>query len=223
MTSGPDSAYRKTFSFEKKGDGRLSFPSAVRNAPFILEVLRRVLPEEGTVLEIASGSGEHAAAFAPALSPRLWLPSDCDAERIASIRAWQKAKPASNLLPPIVLDASQARWPVEDAPPTPPISAIVSVNLTHVAPWRVAVNLIRTAGRILPRGGILYFYGAFKAGGRHTAESNETFDRMLREENPEWGVRDLGEVEKAAAAAGLRLKETVSMPANNLSAVFEKV
>ena len=223
MAKPADSVFRRAFPFERLPGGRLSFPSAVRNAPFILEVLQRVLPREGTVLEIASGSGEHATFFAPRLKPRVWLASECEPERLASIRAWREARPSPNLLPPIFLDAGTPRWPVEDAPPGPPITAVVSVNLIHVAPWRIGLNLLKRAGQILRPGGILYFYGAFKVGGRHTAESNEAFDRMLRGENREWGVRDLDEVTKAASGAGLRQRETVPMPANNLSVVFERV
>lgn len=222
MAKPTDTSFRRTFPFEKEEGGRLSFPSAVRNAPFILDVLKRILPRDGTVLEIASGSGEHAVAFAPELKPRVWLPSDADPEKLASIQAWRKAKPSSNLLAPIQLDAGAPRWPVEDTPPVPPIAAIVSVNLIHVSPWRVGLSLLKGAGRVLKPRGILYFYGAFKVGGRHTADSNQGFDQMLREENPEWGVRDLDDVKKAAAAAGLRLKDAIEMPANNLSVVFEK-
>jgi SAM-dependent methyltransferase len=223
MAKETETDYRRTFPFERLEGARLSFPSAVRNAPFILDVLRRVLPKEGTVLEIASGSGQHAAAFAPELKPLVWLPSDGDSEKLASIRAWREAKPAPNLRAPIRLDAGAPRWPIEDAPPTPPIAAIVAVNLLNVSPWRVGASLLKGAGRILKRGGVLVFYGAFKVDGRHTTPSNEAFDRMLQEENPEWGVRDLNQVTKAAAAEGLELRETVPMPANNLLALFERV
>ena len=119
-------------------------------------------------------------------------------------------------MPPLDLDVTSDAWPVDRA------DAVVCLNMIHIAPWRAAEGLLRGAARILPRGAVLYLYGPYKRNGRHTAPSNEAFDEDLRRRNPAWGVRDLTDVEKAASACGLRLRETVEMPANNLSAIFAR-
>ncbi len=195
-------------------------PATGRNREPILAVLRRILPASGTVLEIASGTGEHAVAFAPALAPRYWLPSDPDADNLASIAAWRAERPADNLLAPLRLDVRETPWPVEEHPPPEPVSAIVAINLVHIAPWAATPALMAGAGRILPPGGVLYLYGPYRVEGRHTAPSNADFDAWLKAQNPAWGVRDLDEVVAAAAAAGLRFEARHAMPANNLSLVF---
>ncbi|MEX1147099.1 MAG: DUF938 domain-containing protein [Sphingomonadales bacterium] len=203
-------------------DGRMHAPATARNRDFILEVLRRVLPHQGTILEVASGTGEHAVHMAPALPDHHWLPSDLDEGRLQSIRAWTAARPAPNLLGPVVLDVTATRWPVEDSAPDQGISAILAINLIHIAPWAACLGLLAGAGRILPAGGILYLYGPFRRGGQHTAPSNDAFDRKLRGDNPDWGVRDLDDVERAANDHGLELADVTEMPANNLSVVFRK-
>jgi hypothetical protein len=202
-------------------DQRLYAAATQRNREPLLAVLQEVLPPAGTVLEIASGSGEHAVYFAPRLAPRVWLPSDPGAEARASILAWQAAEPAPNLRPPLALDAREPVWPVEgvDAP-EPPVTAILCCNMIHIAPWSACLGLMAGAGRILPAGGVLVLYGPFRREGRHTAPSNEAFDAGLRRRNPAWGVRDLEAVTVAADAAGLALQRSVPMPANNLSLVF---
>lgn len=197
-------------------------PATARNRGPILAILEKALPPEGTVLEVAAGTGEHAVAFAPALMPRCWLPSDRDAENLASIAAWRDAFPSPNLLPPVRLDVCETPWPVETAPPQPPVSAIVAINLVHIAPWETTPALMAGAARILLPGGILYLYGPYRIDGRHTAPSNAEFDRGLKARNPEWGVRDLGDVTAAARDAGLHLEARHAMPANNLSLIFAK-
>ncbi|GIX17467.1 MAG: SAM-dependent methyltransferase [Rhodothalassiaceae bacterium] len=200
-------------------------PATLRNREPILAILRAVLPAAGTVLEVASGTGEHAVFFAPRLAPRRWLPSDPDPANRASIAAWAEAVPEARphlVLPPRALDVTAARWPVEDEALGPPITAIVAINLIHIAPIAALYGLMAGAGRILPEGGVLYLYGAMKIGGRHTAASNEAFDRWLKEQDPRWGVRDLAEVEAAARPHGLRLVETIPMPANNFSVILTK-
>lgn len=199
-------------------------PATERNREPILEVLKRVLPPEGTVLEVASGTGEHSVFLAPRLLPRQWLPTDPNPECRASITAWQAHLPADNLYSPIELDACAAVWPVEreilDLQANP-ITAIVCINMIHIAPWSACLGLMAGAGRILQPGGILYLYGPFKQGYQHTAPSNANFDVSLRSQNPEWGVRDLEEVVAAASTQQLQWKETVQMPANNLSVIFQ--
>lgn len=201
---------------------RMREPAAERNRKVILEVLKEVLPPSGTVLEVSSGTGQHAAFFAPELAPRRWQPSEFERALIGSIEAWGERVPEANLFPPITLDASAPVWPVEETPPDPPISAIVNINMIHIAPWEAALGLLAGAGRILPPGGILYLYGPYRRGGVHTVSSNEDFDRSLQARDPQWGVRDLDEVEAAAKGEGLVLDRVIEMPVNNLSVVFRK-
>ncbi|MEX2452140.1 MAG: DUF938 domain-containing protein [Rhodospirillales bacterium] len=186
-----------------------------RNRDPILGVLKRVLPDTGVVLEIASGTGEHAAYFAPRLPGLTWRPSDADSAMLQSIAAWAEDA-APSPAAPVELNVRDAVWPVEAA------DAIVCINMIHIAPWESCLGLLAGAGRILKAGGILYLYGPYKIGGRHTAESNAAFDESLRRRDPAWGVRDLDDVSKAAAEQGLVFRERVAMPANNLSVVFEK-
>jgi SAM-dependent methyltransferase len=197
-------------------------PAAERNRKVILEVLKEVLPPSGTVLEVSSGTGQHAAFFAPELAPRRWQPSELERALIGSIEAWAERVPEANLFAPVTLDASAPVWPVEETPPDPAITAIVNINMIHIAPWEACLGLLAGAGRILPPGGILYLYGPYRRGGVHTVSSNEDFDQSLQARDPQWGVRDLDEVEEAAKAEGLVLDRVIDMPVNNLSVVFRK-
>jgi hypothetical protein len=203
-----------------KHDPRLHAPATARNREPILAVLSRVLPADGTVLEIGSGTGEHAAWLGPRLAPRIWQPSDVDEVLLASIAAHVADSGAPNLRPPVRLDVTDPRWPqlFADAPP----AAIVSANMIHIAPWHAAEGLFAGAGRLLPASGMLYLYGPFSIGGRHTAPSNTAFDASLRAQDPEWGVRDLDEVAALGQRNGLTLQEQVPMPANNLSLIFRR-
>ena len=197
-------------------DPRFYAPAVARNREPILAVLRSVLPARGLVLEIAAGSGEHAAFFATALPEISWQPSDGDPRALDSIAAFRAATGAPNLLPPLLLDAEAAAWPV------PRADAIVCINMIHIAPWSACAGLMAGAARLLPPGGVLYLYGAFMERGRHTAPGNEAFDADLRASNPLWGVRDLGAVIELASTAGLVHGETIVMPANNRSAIFRR-
>jgi SAM-dependent methyltransferase len=196
------------------GDGALTAPAVARNREPILAVLRRVLPARGTVLEIASGSGEHAVHFAAALPHLTWQPADIDPDALRSIAAYRAAARLQNLLPPLALDAASPDWPVTRA------DAVVSINMIHIAPWSAAQGLMAGAARILAPGGVLYLYGPFKEDGQHTAPSNAAFDLSLRQRNPQGGVRDVGDVCELAQQHRLALVERVAMPANNLSLVF---
>lgn len=189
-------------------------PAVARNREPILAVLRRMLPAHGTVLEIASGTGEHAVHFAAGLPELAWQPTEIDADALASISAHCMSARLPNLLPPLELDACSPRWPVGRA------DAVVAINMIHIAPWTAAEGLMAGAARVLAPGGVLYLYGPFKENGRHTAPSNAGFDASLRAYDPEWGVRDLGEVCALAHRHGLDLVERIPMPANNLSVVF---
>jgi SAM-dependent methyltransferase len=198
-------------------DARETAPSAERNQQPILEVLRRVMPPAGLVLEIGSGTGQHVAYFARALAALTFQPSEVDAARHASISAWAAHANLANVRPPVAFDVTRLPWPVARA------DAVVCINLIHISPWEATLALMRGAAAVLPPGGILFTYGPYRRGGRHTAPSNEAFDASLRARDARWGVRDLEEVEMAAAAQGLVLEQTVAMPANNLSLVFRRV
>lgn len=205
-------------------DERQFAPATQRNREPILEILQRILPSTGTILEIASGTGEHAVFFAPRLSGRKWLPTDINYLSLASISAWLKYEPSDNIYPPILLDVSANIWPVEvEQQYLREITAIVSINMIHIAPWSACLGLMAGAGRILPENGILYLYGPFKQKGQHTAPSNAAFDEMLKSQNAAWGVRDLDDVIAVAEKHNLQLRETILMPANNLSVVFQIV
>ena len=197
------------------GDERLSSPAAARNRGPILDVLRRVLPARGLVLEVASGTGEHAQFFGHALPELTWQPTDAEPANLRSIAAWSAAAPSPNLLPPLLLDATQpASWPLHRA------DAVLAINLIHISAWAAAQGLFAGAATRLPHGAPLILYGPFREIGRHTAESNEHFDADLKARNPEWGLRDLQAVEELGATHGFALHDRVAMPANNLTLVF---
>ncbi|MEZ4295589.1 MAG: DUF938 domain-containing protein [Polyangiaceae bacterium] len=196
-------------------DPRRHAPATERNRVPILDVLARVLPPSGLVLEIASGTGQHAAWLSERLPGRVFQPSDLDASALAGIDAWC-AGSGGEVRPAVRLDVCAEEWPVERA------DAVLCINMVHISPWEATMALLRGAARVLPATGILYLYGPYKREGRHTAPSNEAFDASLRERDPAWGVRDLEEVTAAAEAVGFRLREIVQMPANNLSVVLER-
>jgi SAM-dependent methyltransferase len=175
-----------------------------------------VLPPRGLVLEVASGSGEHAAYFAAQLPALSWQPSDPDPQALASIAAHCAASSAQNLLPPLRLDVTAKAWPVARA------DVVMCCNMIHIAPWAACEGLIAGAQRVLPAGGLLYLYGPYKIDGRHNAPSNAAFDRRLREQDPAWGIRDLGDVTVLAQCHDLTLAETVPMPANNFTVIFRR-
>jgi SAM-dependent methyltransferase len=198
-------------------DARRHAPSAARNRDPILAVLRGWLPERGVVLEIASGSSEHAVHFASALPELTFQPSDPDPAALASIDGWAAASGAANLRPAVALDAAAESWPLAQA------DAVLCINMIHIAPWEAALGLLRGSAAILLPGGPLILYGPYRREGRHTAPSNEAFDADLRGRNPAWGVRDLEEVARAAAERGFGAPDIREMPANNLMLRFRQV
>jgi hypothetical protein len=198
------------------GDGRLASPSAARNREPIAKVLAQVLPQLGLVLEVGSGTGEHAVHFARAMPHLTWQPSERDADCLCSISAWATFEALPNVQPPLYLDIAHERWPIEAA------DAVVSINLIHIAPWSATHALLRGASGILPAAGLLCLYGPYRVGGKHTSASNRAFDVQLQAANPEWGVRDIDEVSNEARAANLELAQTFEMPANNMIVVFRK-
>jgi SAM-dependent methyltransferase len=199
---------------EDRHGGRRNAPAAERNKEPILEVLRRVLPPNGLVLEVASGTGQHVAHFARALPGLQWEPSDPDPAHLESIRAWTDELP--NVREPLELDVRRRPWPIDGS------DVVICCNMIHIAPWAAAEALVAGSGELLNAGGALFLYGPFRRFGGHTAPSNEAFDAQLRARDPEWGVRDLEAVESLAQAAGFALEEVVEMPANNLSVLLRK-
>ncbi|HEY3234954.1 MAG TPA: DUF938 domain-containing protein [Polyangiaceae bacterium] len=192
-------------------------PAAERNKGPILEVLREVLPESGLVLEIASGTGQHASSFASAIPSLDWQPTDIDPGALESIRAYWVEAALPNLRAPLLLDASSNDWPVQSA------DAIIAINMIHIAPWRACVGLLAGAVRLLPSGGPLVLYGPYIVDGDFIAPSNRQFDASLRAQNPQWGLREVRDVQRAALSAGLALDRVVPRPANNQVVVFRRV
>jgi len=179
-------------------------------------VLRRVLPQAGLVLEVASGPGEHAAWFAARLAGLRWQPSGVEGEMLASIEAWRAAAPAPNLLAPLRLDVASDPWPIAAA------DAVVCINLAHVAPWQATLGLLRGAARVLAPGAPLYLYGPWLRRAGANAPSNVAFDRALRARHPDWGLRAVEDLRAAAAAHGLDLTEEIEMPSHNLSLILRR-
>lgn len=205
-----------------EADGRLEAPAFARNHEAIWSVLSRILGDQGgDVLELGSGTGQHATEFAHRSPNLTWWPSDIADAHLASISAWRKHVGLSNLRPPQRIDLMNPDWIWQgENGGSHPLTAIMCNNVLHISPWAVSKNLIAGAGRLLRDGGHLFIYGPFKRGGAHTAPSNAEFDASLRARNPEWGVRDVDDLNALASGAGLTLTEAVPMPANNLVLVF---
>lgn len=197
-------------------DARRYAAATQRNREAILAQLGRILPSSGTVLEIASGTGEHATYFSPRLTGLRWQPSEPDAELRLSIAAWTAQLLALDVLPPLDLDVERWPWPILHA------EAVVNINMIHIVRWSATRALLRGAYAVLPPGGVLYLYGPFQRNHSHTSESNKDFHEGLQRMNSAWGVRDLDDVTKIAADEGLVRSEVVAMPNNNLSVIFTR-
>ncbi|VVD32189.1 DUF938 domain-containing protein [Paraburkholderia dioscoreae] len=191
-------------------------PSAERNREPILAVLREALPATARVLEIASGTGQHAVCFARAMPGLDWQPSDADPAARASIAAWIAHEGLANVRAPLALDVHQPDWGVDT------LDAVVCINMIHISPWSATQALFAGASRRLVGGGVLYLYGPCKRGGAHTSPSNDAFDQQLRSRDPAWGVRDMETVVGLGASVGFVCDEPLAMPANNFSLVFRK-
>ena len=194
---------------------RRSAPTTLRNREPIADGLREWLPEGGLVLEVASGTGEHAMYFAERFPQLEWQPTDVHPDAIASIAAWREAAGLPNVREPLVLDAS-SDWPVGHA------DAVLNINMVHISPWASALGLIQGAARVLHRGRALILYCPWLKADIPTAESNIAFDQDLRTRDPEWGLRRVEDLSAAATKHGLRLEETRSMPANNLMLLLRR-
>jgi hypothetical protein len=207
-------------------DGRLDAPAFHRNHLAIRAVLQRYLTgQSGDVVEAGSGTGQHVVDFARHFPDIVWWPSDLNEAHLRSIAAWQAYAGLQNIRPPLRIDLSDPGWCAElhDGSGPGKLRAVFCANVIHIAPWRVAEGLFAGAARYLEADGRLFLYGPFKRGGKHTALSNAVFDTSLRQRDPEWGVREIEELEQLAASVGLMLVETAEMPANNLVLVFERV
>jgi len=208
-----------------EADGRLDAAAFHRNHQPIRAVLQQFLAgKSGDAVEAGSGTGQHVVDFARHIPEITWWPSDLNAQHLKSIAAWRAHAGLANIRPPLPIDLSDPEWCAEMHNGSGPtnLQAVFCANVIHIAPWRVAEGLFAGAGRYLRAEGRLLLYGPFKRGGEHTAPSNAAFDKSLREQNAEWGVRDVDDLRKLAASAGLRLVESVEMPANNLILVFER-
>ena len=201
-------------------DARQYAPATQRNREPILKILSKVIPSNSNILEIASGTGEHAIFFTSKLRSRRWIPSDVSSQALESIAAWKNSCSLDNLELPLLIDVTKTGWQQQLIGRK--IDAIVNINMIHISPWQACLGLLEGAGQILSNGGILYLYGPYKRDGEHIAPSNAIFDRSLRDRNPLWGVRDLEAVVEAATAQNLTLQRVVAMPANNLSVVFSR-
>jgi hypothetical protein len=201
---------------EELFDRRRQSPAAARNALPVLDVLRSILPPSGLVLEVASGTGEHAVHFAKALPGLVWRPSDPSADARASVDAWAAAMGVTNMRRALDLNAADQRWPISQA------DAIICINMVHISPWAATEGLMHGAGALLAPGAPLYLYGPFRRAGVATARSNEAFDADLRRRDPAWGLRNLDDITDCAGRARLKLDGLVEMPANNMSLVFRR-
>ena len=201
---------------EDRHDARLYAPAVSRNKDVIREVLLRFLPASGHILEISSGTGEHAVHFSDARPDLVYQPSDQDERYLASIEDWVRSANRDTLKAPVRLNVLDEPWPAQD------VDVVININMIHIAPWTCCEALMQGAASVLKPGGVLFMYGPYKIDDAHTAPSNASFDESLRAEDPAWGIRDLGAVKEAASRHGLGLVESVAMPANNFSVVYRK-
>ena len=189
-------------------------PAAARNREPIAAVLTEDLPASGLVLEVASGTGEHAVHFARTFPALAWQPSDPDAEARASIAAWLEEAELPNLRAPLDLDAAAPEWPIDRA------DAVLCINMVHISPVAAAEGLLAGAARLLERAAPLILYGPFLEADVDTAPSNLAFDASLRARDARWGLRSVEWLDELAASNGFRRTRRVAMPANNLVLVY---
>jgi len=206
---------RRFYEAQATGAQR-SAPAALRNREPIADVLAEWLPASGLVLEIASGSGEHALFFAGRFPALNWQPSDVHPDALESIRAWRDTADLPNLRAPITIDASSADWPIDRA------DAVLSINMVHISPWSSALGLLAGADRLLERGGPLILYGPWLKDDIDTVPSNLDFDADLKRRDPAWGLRRVEDFDSAAAPHGFTLQDVRRMPANNLMMLWRK-
>lgn len=216
--------FGKTGTAPPAPDGRLDAPAFHRNHEAIWSAIAGLLGgQTGDLLELGSGTGQHAVTYAARTPTLTWWPSDIYESHLTSIEAWRRDAGLANLRAPQRIDLTDPDWRWQgDGTPGAGLAAMICFNVVHISPWTVSQNLIAGAGRFLRADGKLILYGPFMRDGAHTAPSNAAFDASLKAQNPDWGVRDLRDLSALAAAAGLTLAETMPMPANNLVLVFAR-
>ncbi|MEW4466405.1 DUF938 domain-containing protein [Parasphingorhabdus sp. JC815] len=201
---------------EQDRENQKHAPATLRNRDAIAAVLQDVLPSSGTVLEIASGTGEHAVYFGEIFSGLIWQPSDPDPECRRSIAAWVKQAGLTNVLPPLQLDALASEWDI--AKP----AAIVCINMVHISPWEASIGLFEKAARLLDPGEPIMLYGPYFRGDATTAQSNLDFDRSLKSRDLRWGIREVDDMDVLAGKNGFTRVSLIEMPANNLSLIYRR-
>ena len=203
-------------------DPRLHFPATERNTPYIGDVLQSFLPSNGSVLEIASGSGEHSVVFQDQFPNIQWQTSDPDPIHRKSIEAWIKYQGLANIMHlPLDIDVKKRPWPLSTRLIST-LNFIVCINMLHVCPWSCSEALIKESADLLMNGKLLMLYGPFKKNGIHTSRSNALFDKSLKAQNNTWGVRDLDDVTDLAMKSGFNKKDVIQMPANNFSLILHR-
>lgn len=204
------------FTDQPTPDDQKHAPATMRNRDAIVTVLTDVLPKTGTIVEIASGTGEHAVYFGQKFPDLMFQPSDPDPECCRSIAAWTAREQIENVLPPIQLDALESTWNIESP------AAILCINMIHIAPWEAAIGLFNHAAKLLSVGAPLYLYGPYFRDGVEPAEGNLAFERSLKSRNLQWGIRDVADMDVLAEKTGFKRERLIEMPANNISLVYRK-
>lgn len=197
-------------------DAQKHAPATLRNRDAIVAVLQDVLPDTGTVLEIASGTGEHAVYFGEKFPDMTWQPSDPDPEGCRSIAAWTKRAGASNVLPPLQLDALDPAWDIAKS------AAILCINMVHIAPWEASIGLFDKATKLLEPGSTFFLYGPYFQGDAPTAQGNRDFDHSLKSRDLRWGIREVDDMDALAQKNGFTRTDLIEMPANNLSLLYRR-
>ena len=204
-------------------DHRLFFPATQRNKIYIGDVLSKIPLKKGFVLEIGSGSGEHGVEFQKRFPEIIWQTSDPELKHRKSIISWIDYEKLNNKMPkPFELDVTKIPWPIP-VKLVDNLQVIISINMIHIAPWECSESLFKESGKLLNFGKFLIIYGPFKIKDKHISETNELFDKSLKIQNSDWGVRNLEAVDKEAKINGFSQKKLIKMPANNLTLIYQKV
>ena len=204
-------------------DRRLFFPATQRNKKYIGDVLSKIPLKKGYILEIGSGSGEHGIEFQKRFPEITWQTSDPELEYRESINSWIYREKLNNKMPaPLNIDVSDTPWQIPSNV-LDSLQGIISINMIHVAPWKCTESLFKESGKLLKDRGFLMFYGPFKIKDKHTCESNNLFDKSIKDQNSDWGVRNLESLNEEARINGFNQNQIIEMPSNNLILIFRKI